>query len=1044
MNKITAIQTNDGTLFVDIGRARFNDLFDKCPVVALNTAEGQSIYRRTADWTNQLDAYSLFTFEFRGTGNADEDYVTYKCNGGSCEIAEVREWLDLEDIKSRTDNPEIHLYLFPASKCPTSFDVNILPCDAVPETFTMTRALRDYGDKLVLLKQQATADITLKTQWFTHVGCFIDDSNRDLDGLIVGWGHSPESCSIECKDYDYFAIQAGNWCVCDNSYNTEPKYHQVDEDECHLPQYGPGQGGNWRNSVYAQNKDVVVDITWELSDGRCHDLARNQFHEYRKGGQVTGIDECKADCLNMDECVACECSNNRDHCYIRIPGNPLGSNEWCASTIGEYTASWCGGLSAAGIAHGSGNDPFVCHAKLIGMKAVGFELEVGVHYGHGSNIGVCGIYNTHAKIEAACKEDITCVGYSTITHLNTGAEADENGQYPWCLKSTETLSATSSSTQNYYHKIYKESVYVSDVLGQCQEWGTLSKHDNGCLAYHRGWKQGDNECHSCGETSRNYAACDLEECELLCEDLYSENLSQLPLCRAGCQKYHDLGGCLGKREPADVLTHCEGWGTLSTNHNGCRAYHGGWEKGDNDCDRCGETSRNYEACDLDECELMCEDLYSNDLSQLPHCKEGCQKYHELGGCLGIITTQLNRISDITTEVTIAGEIEVRHAGCAWDCTTDASRIEVSQPSTSACTKLASQRGSDFFAIDNTGACLFPDSFPDVFAFEGCPMSHTCTKDYYTVAKNWDNFECSAFNPVLDKNSQAFQSCSNHASFRTQATIIEDCETACNLLSGCSYFIFTQSLSECSLFTTCKLSFDAYMMDGVTSVLMRRGKGDTLNDQVPRLISSDETQDTMTVRSPDARDEAYVSCPVGFLVTECLCALDSCKGASISGRYCTAFGDFVAAQATCLRETLVNSHSVVTQDSASFDCGSDTVLGCTCLSKRLDDCDVIFQDGQCRLRPLSTGDTAYSRSCISGSCSDGWQHLQVFDGYMIEIQRSNQRITIPKGSYNVETLRKMLPDDFEWDSFTIVAFTQSDDRHVQAICADVRPNFNAGN
>merc|ERR1719474_481696 len=182
----------------------------------------------------------------------------------------------------------------------------------------------------------------------------------------------------------------------------------------------------------------------------------------------------------------------------------------------------------------------------------------------------------------------------------------------------------------------------------------------------------------------------------------------------------------------------------------------------------------------------------------------------------------------------------------------------------------------------------------------------------------------------------------------------------------------------------------------------------------------------------------------FLVIDCICTLESCKGASISGRYCTAFGDFVAAQATCLRETFVNSYSVVTQDTATIDCGSDTVLGCTCASERSEDCDVVFQNGQCSLRPLSTGETAYTRTCFSGSCSDGWQHLQVFDGYMIEIQRFDKRITIPKGSYNVETLRKMLPNDFEWDSFNIVAFTQSDDRHLQAICADVRPNFNPEN
>jgi len=195
--------------------------------------------------------------------------------------------------------------------------------------------------------------------------------------------------------------------------------------------------------------------------------------------------------------------------------------------------------------------------------------------------------------------------------------------------------------------------------------------------------------------------------------------------------------------------------------------------------------------------------------------------------------------------------------------------------------------------------------------------------------------------------------------------------------------------------------------------------------------------------------------MGYIVSDCSCANANCLGSSILGRECTliAQSEFVG-RAHCLSESFVCSHRIVTQDTASVSCGSETLLGCTCSAKNLStrgtDCEV-FEDGnQCRLRPLSTGETAFRRLCLSGSCSDGWLHLQVFEGFMIQLQRSDEfpllpgetvsEISIPKGSYNVETLRRMLPENFEWRKYNIVEFTESDNRKLQAICADVRPNF----
>jgi len=98
---------------------------------------------------------------------------------------------------------------------------------------------------------------------FSYVGCFKDDSDRDLDDLYLGRGYNPESCSVACQDYNFFSIQDGSQCFCDNSYSTEAKYHQVDDSECNSK--GFGHGGAWRNSVYQQIKtsetcDVSVNF----------------------------------------------------------------------------------------------------------------------------------------------------------------------------------------------------------------------------------------------------------------------------------------------------------------------------------------------------------------------------------------------------------------------------------------------------------------------------------------------------------------------------------------------------------------------------------------------------------------------------------------------------------------------------------------------------------------------------------------------------------------------------------------------------------------
>ena len=81
----------------------------------------------------------------------------------------------------------------------------------------------------------------------TYIGCFTDDSRRDLSHGPKKYGYDQSSCNEACEKYTYFALQDGGWCVCGNDYGTESQYVQKHDSECGGPN---GLGGGGRNSIY--------------------------------------------------------------------------------------------------------------------------------------------------------------------------------------------------------------------------------------------------------------------------------------------------------------------------------------------------------------------------------------------------------------------------------------------------------------------------------------------------------------------------------------------------------------------------------------------------------------------------------------------------------------------------------------------------------------------------------------------------------------------------------------------------------------------------
>lgn len=82
-----------------------------------------------------------------------------------------------------------------------------------------------------------------------YLGCYEDDKARDLKHGPKRGGYTPASCKKACPRYKYFALQAGSWCNCDNTYGTPAnKYSKAPDHECNRG--GAGYGGGWRNAIY--------------------------------------------------------------------------------------------------------------------------------------------------------------------------------------------------------------------------------------------------------------------------------------------------------------------------------------------------------------------------------------------------------------------------------------------------------------------------------------------------------------------------------------------------------------------------------------------------------------------------------------------------------------------------------------------------------------------------------------------------------------------------------------------------------------------------
>lgn len=137
---------------------------------------------------------------------------------------------------------------------------------------------------------------------FTFVGCFRDDSNRDLQmGPGPGGPFTPTTCNSACSalNLPYFALQFGGAdCWCSDSYSTPAAtYPPIAESDCQRDaSFPPLYGGPWANAVFVTQAPASPPPP-PVANNQCPDTCYNRW------GQITTGDCQKLECRMCSECV---------------------------------------------------------------------------------------------------------------------------------------------------------------------------------------------------------------------------------------------------------------------------------------------------------------------------------------------------------------------------------------------------------------------------------------------------------------------------------------------------------------------------------------------------------------------------------------------------------------------------------------------------------------------------------------------------------------------------------------------------------------------
>merc|ERR1719446_198709 len=145
----------------------------------------------------------------------------------------------------------------------------------------------------------------------TYIGCFTDDSARDL-GEMVGVHtnaatNTYELCRAECLSRLslYMSLQWGGECFCSDAYATAEQYYQVDDSNCNVVREpcSPNShncGGTWHQAIY-----LIGNLQYEVAlvDHKCpHQHEDRLFRSPNGGSSDITVEECATLCEETAGC----------------------------------------------------------------------------------------------------------------------------------------------------------------------------------------------------------------------------------------------------------------------------------------------------------------------------------------------------------------------------------------------------------------------------------------------------------------------------------------------------------------------------------------------------------------------------------------------------------------------------------------------------------------------------------------------------------------------------------------------------------------------
>ena len=116
--------------------------------------------------------------------------------------------------------------------------------------------------------------------FFMYMGCYRDDSYRDLQVYLSKNKQSLASCGKLCSGYNFFALQNKGYCYCGNAYGTHPSYERLDDSFC-TPCTNDDTpvinteiqrcGGSYINAIYSRWEEPPTEpyqdgLSWKVYD----------------------------------------------------------------------------------------------------------------------------------------------------------------------------------------------------------------------------------------------------------------------------------------------------------------------------------------------------------------------------------------------------------------------------------------------------------------------------------------------------------------------------------------------------------------------------------------------------------------------------------------------------------------------------------------------------------------------------------------------------------------------------------------------------------